>query len=236
MNLRSVLYKEGLSAFSVSASLLIHFAVGVLAVIFMSFLNRPSSGEYNYIQLSTSEFEFPDKISEPEKSKMSSGNIITEKDESNIPDGMEIPDVNHFSADTSVLMQVYKESSLNVRIKYPPGWTYIDQNVKNKLDGITFWFSAEKYNPPPYVHLEVKEKYLFNPKRYRYKFKLNDAVAYFNDPEELAGQYSQTIYMRTETDEDFSIKLIMKGKESFYSFQPLFFAMVKTFKFGKNFF
>ena len=41
--------------------------------------------------------------------------------------------------DTSALMQVYKESTLNVSLKYPKGWTYLDQNLKDKLDGITFW-------------------------------------------------------------------------------------------------
>jgi len=61
-------------------------------------------------------------------------------------------------------------------------------------------------------------------------------VAYYNDPEELADQVSQIVYLRTSTDEDFSIKLIIKGSEAFKSFQPRFFAIIKSFKFGASIF
>lgn len=135
-------------------------------------------------------------------------------------------------ADTSSLVQVYSEPTLRVRLKYPNGWTYIDQDIKNKLDGVTFWAANSNISPPPYVHLEVKDKDIFNPKRFKYKDRINDYTVYYNDPEELEEQVSQVFYFRTETDEDFSMKLIIKGRENFKIFQPQFFGMLKTFRFG----
>jgi len=51
--------------------------------------------------------------------------------------------------DTSNIEQIYRESTLNVSVRYPYGWTYIDQNVKNKLDGVTFWSVHGNYEIPP---------------------------------------------------------------------------------------
>ena len=48
---------------------------------------------------------------------------------------------NDIIADTTNLDQLYKESTLNVSIKYPRGWTFVDQKGKNKLDLVTFWAS-----------------------------------------------------------------------------------------------
>jgi hypothetical protein len=138
--------------------------------------------------------------------------------------------------DTSELVQVYVEKTLNVKIKYPIGWTFVDQDRHNKLDGVTFWASNGIFNPPPYIFLEVKEKYLFNPSRFKFNTKLENSIAYYNDPEELEGQVSQVFYIRTNTDEDYSIKLIMTGKDTFITFQPIFFTMIKSFNFGKSIF
>jgi hypothetical protein len=138
--------------------------------------------------------------------------------------------------DTSGLVQVYAEKTLNVKIKYPLGWTFVDQDRSNKLDGVTFWINNGDFDPPPYIFLEVKEKYLFNPSKYKFNSKLSNSIAYYNDPEELEGQVSQVFYIRTETDEDYSLKLIIKGKDTFMAFQPIFFAMIKSFNFGKSLF
>ena len=138
--------------------------------------------------------------------------------------------------DTSGLVQEYAEKTLNVKIKYPIGWTFVDQDRHNKLDGVTFWASNGIFNPPPYIFLEVKEKYLFNPSRFKFNTKLENSIAYYNDPEELEGQVSQLFYIRTNTDEDYSIKLIMTGKDTFITFQPIFFTMIKSFNFGKSIF
>jgi hypothetical protein len=138
--------------------------------------------------------------------------------------------------DTSALVQVYSEKSLNVNINYPVGWTFVDQDKQKKLDGVTFWANNGIFNPPPYIFLDVQQKYLFNPSRYKYSTKLKNTVAYYNDPEELEGQVSQVFYIRTDTDEDFSLKLIMNGKDTFIAFQPIFFGMIKSFNFGSSLF
>ncbi len=139
-------------------------------------------------------------------------------------------------ADTSVLDQVYKEPTFNVSIKYPAGWTYVDQDIRNKLDGVTFWSNIGDYSPPPYVHLEVKEKDMFSRSRYKYKTEINDFTVYYNNPDSLEGQITQTFYIRTNSDVDFSLQLIMKGESAFKSFQPVFFGMIKSFKFGRGLF
>lgn len=139
-------------------------------------------------------------------------------------------------ADTTELDQIYSERTLNLSIKYPKGWTFIDQTKKNKLDGVTFWSVEGIYNPPPYIHLEVVEKYLFNPDRYKYKVKQFDSEWYFNDPENIEGQVSQEIYIKTEGEEDFIIKLIMKGEEQFRQFQSKFFAIAKSLKWDMGIF
>ena len=138
------------------------------------------------------------------------------------------------NADTTLLEQLYSEQTLNVTVKYPAGWKFIDQNNNGKLDGVTFWASASNNNPPPYIHLEVKEKYLFSENRYQYSREMRDFTAYYNEPKELSGQVSQDVYYRTESENDFNLKLIINGREQFKSFQPRFFGMIKSFKFGKT--
>lgn len=153
----------------------------------------------------------------------------------------EEPAIQHFTfndivADTTNLDQLYRETTLNVSIKYPRGWTFVDQNVKNKLDGVTFWASDGLYNPPPYIHLEVKEKFYFNEQRYKYQAEYDNYTAYYNDPEIIENYYIQNVYLRTKTTEDFNIKLMMVGEDAFKSFQPRFFGMIKSFNFGSSFF
>lgn len=138
-------------------------------------------------------------------------------------------------ADTTNLDLIYAEKTLNLSIKYPRGWTYIDQNKKNKLDGVTFWSLEGNYNPPPYIHLEVVEKYLFNPNKYKYKVRQFNCEWFFNDPVNIEGQISQEIYIHTENEEDFVVKLIMKGEEQFKSFQSKFFAIVKSLSWNYGF-
>lgn len=139
-------------------------------------------------------------------------------------------------ADTTNLDQVYSESTLNVSIKYPKGWTFIDQNKKKKLDGVTFWANDGQYNPPPYIHLEVVDKDMFIEKRYSHKIDLEKSQAYYNDPEEMQGYITQIFYIRTEEDEDFRLKLMMHGELEFKAFQPRFLAILKSFDFGDSLF
>ena len=164
------------------------------------------------------EYESRDSKTQPNE-EISEGNLI-------------LVNPKDLVADTTDLDQIYSEKTLDLSIKYPKGWTYIDQTKKNKLDGVTFWSVEGIYNPPPYIHLEVVEKYLFNPARYKYKATQFNCEWYFNDPVNLEGQISQEIYIRTDNDEDFLVKLIMKGEEQFRAFQSKFFAIVKSLEYN----
>jgi hypothetical protein len=138
--------------------------------------------------------------------------------------------------DTLGLGNLYAESTLNVKIRYPQGWTFLDQNVKNKLDGVTFWATNFNINPPPYIHFEVQDKNYFDDRKYKYKLEMSDFILYYNDPQEIQGEVRQDVYIRTESDEDYSIKLIIKGSVEFKAFQPVFFGMIETFHFGHKWF
>ncbi len=167
-----------------------------------------------------------DEIQEPEKEIKKDESSTTENESTILTSGF----------DSTSLKQIYSESTLNVRLKYPSGWVYVDQQNKNKLDGVTFWSANSEIQPPPYVHLEVVEKYMFNPDQYEHQYKFRNFTGYYNDPVELEGQVSQSIYLLTETDEDYIIKVIVIGKENFKKFSPVFFSMVNSFKFGRSLF
>ena len=180
-------------------------------------IDKQSKTEIEYEKLNE-EYESRDSKTQPNE-EISEGNLI-------------LVNPKDLVADTTDLDQIYSEKTLDLSIKYPKGWTYIDQTKKNKLDGVTFWSVEGIYNPPPYIHLEVVEKYLFNPARYKYKAKQFNCEWYFNDPVNLEGQISQEIYIRTDNDEDFLVKLIMKGEEQFRAFQSKFFAIVKSLEYN----
>jgi hypothetical protein len=228
---------------SFAASVIIHLFIAAAAILIFKLQVSAPPPPPAYVQVITKEIETARAEETPvetEKTPVTENEYQTEKTVQEVKtEPAEVEKYLNFSnanADTSNLKQVYSESTLNVSIRYPFGWTYIDQNVKNKLDGVTFWSADARFDPPPYVHLEVKEKYLFNPRRYSYSMKLKDAVAHYNEPSELQGQVSQEFYIRTETNEDYSIKLIMNGETNFKLFQPEFFGMIKTFRFGKSLF
>ena len=234
--------KEMNSFFTFTASSLFHLLLFLIAYFFTDMhLNKvnPNAG---YVQVFTQKGNLEtvnfEKNINPEKDEK----IITKKEESTKEETIQNAEptiaVNFLDqyADTTSLEQIYSESSLNVSMKYPVGWTFIDQNVDKKLDGVTFWASASNFNPPPYVHLEVCDKNLFNRSRYKHNLQLRDAVVYFNDPENLANYFSQTFYFRTENKEDFSLKLTIKGEQAFKSYAPTFYGMLKSFRFGNSLF
>lgn len=252
MNVNKKIIEDNISK-SLAGSLVLHIIIILVFYYLFNIESQPSSLNSQYVQFFTGETEKFEKIKETETVQKdeklvenndsetvtddSPGNKEPEKkEETKTEESFAFHNFNLNNADTSNLSQVYSEKTLNVRVRYQAGWTYVDQNRKNKLDGVTFWFANPNYNPPPYVHLEVKEKYLFIQNRFSYSMKGRNYVAYYNEPEELEGQFSQTIYIRTETDEDYSLKLIMKGKEPFKTFQPIFFGMVKSFTFGNSIF
>ena len=225
------------AAINLSASILLHVIIFIIAAFAFKITTEKSTAGSSYVQIKTRALinSLKDNIPEKEKKEVAENSNLKKKINKNVSKSEANQNIIS-SFDTSGLYQVYKESTLDVSMRYPVGWTYIDQDIKNKLDGVTFWAVNGIYSPPPYVHLEVKEKYLFNPSRYKYSIKTDDYTAYYNDPEELSGQVSQEVYIRTSIDEDFSIKLIMKGRDSFMAFQPVFFGMIKTFKFDNSLF
>lgn len=216
-------------------SLLIHIVI-IISLLFIYDINQNKAKvNPDFLYVDTKEYENPnasiEKISED---KVQKENELNQKDK--ISEDTKFISFSDLKTDTTNLDQVYKESTLNVTIKYPKGWTYIDQNKNKRLDGVTFWAADGNYNPPPYLHLEVIDKYLFNEKRYKYKLELKNCDAYYNDPEEIAGQIAQTFYLKTDSDEDYQIKLIMNGVENFKSFQPKFWAILESFRFGSSLF
>jgi hypothetical protein len=237
--------------FGFSASLLLHAIIITAAALILNSTIDESQVGSAYVQIRTMESdshalesatvkkekeEAVEQDAVKKETPVEETKAVPEKESEPSSNEAVFYDFSNTAADTTGLVQVYKENTLNVSLKYPAGWTYLDQNVKNTLDGVTFWTTSTKYNPPPYVHIEVKDKDLFNSKRFKHSYKTRKYTAYYNEPEELSGQITQIIYIRTNTDKDFSLKLIMKGEEAFKSFQPVFFGMVKSFKYGNQFF
>ncbi len=237
--------EESVSAAGLSLSVIIHAVIFLSAALLLNVKIENKKLDAGYLKIITEQTpvhvnaakpidkEYEETPAAAPKEQESVMGKPVSKPEESVSAYMEF---NPANADTADLEQVYSESTLNVSLKYPAGWKYVDQNVNQKLDGVTFWAVSGKYSPPPYVHLEVKEKYLFNPSRYKHKIKMPYYTIYYNDPVELSGQVSQILYIRTESDEDFSLKLIMEGKEAFKSFQPEFFGMIRSFKFGRRLF
>lgn len=247
MNFRTDPVKSEFPAYSFVISVLLHALIFFItgAALQLS-INTPSSNS-GYIQIATisNEPEYPVEEKAAEEQPAVSEETAVPLEEQVQPQTLQKPQpeaaarnvsFNSSNTDTTNLNNIYSEKTLNVSIKYPAGWAYIDQNRKNKLDGVTFMAASGNIKPPPYVHLAVQTKDMFIESRYKYTIKTWNYIAYYNDPEEMAGQVSQVFYIRTETDEDYSIKFIMKGMDNFKAFQPVFFGMVKTFKFGGGFF
>lgn len=231
------------SILSLAASSLFHLMLFMIAYFFTDLNLKKINPNSGYVQVFTKKsdvetvnFEKIFKHEDEKKSDIGNKEIIKETEPAPNSQTIEVVNFLDQNADTSSLEQVYNETTLNVSIKYPIGWTFIDQNVDKKLDGVTFWASASKLNPPPYVHLEVRDRSLFNQSRYKYNLQLRDAVVYFNDPENLANYFSQTFYFRTEGNEDFSLKLTIKGEQAFETYAPTFYGMLKSFRFGTSLF
>ena len=234
---------------SYSASALVHFAILIIVLILLNISGDKPRINPRFVQVTTQNFNANNNIdgnpAQPPKAILSEDDRIRNnekrEDDKKSEPFKEIPEsafcsLANTDADTTSLDQVYNEPTLNVSMKYPAGWTYIDQNVNKKLDGVTFWSTIGNYSPPPYINLEVKDKDLFDANRDKYNIKTGRYTIFYNDPEEMENQVSQIFYIRTNSDEDFSLKLIMKGEEKFKSFQPVFFGMLKSFKFGKGLF
>ncbi len=134
------------------------------------------------------------------------------------------------AVDSTLLDLEYKETTLNVRMRYSEGWAFLDNNGGSKLDAVTFW------NPnipnSPWVQLKVTDKYLFRESRYKHKEELDDYTVYYNDEEELEGEVKFEVYLRTDSSEDYIITYRVKGMDTFKKYKPVFMAMLKSFRFG----
>jgi hypothetical protein len=261
MNLRIDPAKDEFPRYMLVISVLVHLIVFAVCVVLMNISFGTSSSASGYIQVATGRGEGsavqtapqPLKEEKTDEPKPDEGEKLPEDAVKSMDKAAAVSEpagiaedtslggnanmsFNGTNTDTSSLNNVYAEKTLNVTIKYPQGWAYMDQNRKNKLDGVTFMAVESAVKPPPYVHLAVQSKDMFIESRYKYNIKTWNYTAYYNDPEELAGQVSQIFYIRTETNEDYSIKFIMQGMGNFKAFQPVFFGMVKTFKFGGGWF
>lgn len=239
VKLFQIIFRESNSVLSFLVSAMFHLLLFLIAYYFTELHIKKADLSSGYVQVFTKKgeagpinFEKNVKAQEDESNKKSS-EVLEQEEISPAAVNLNFIDEN---ADTTILLQTYSESTLNVSVKYPVGWTFIDQNVDKKLDGVTFWANDSRFNPPPYVHLEVCDKDLFNPSKYKHNLQRRDAVIYFNDPENLANYFSQSFYFRTETSEDYNIKLTIRGEEAFKSFQPFFYGILKSFRFGKNIF
>ncbi len=248
MIMRLKITPETNTIFSSSASIIFHLIILFAILLILNEISEKSRVNPGYIQIAPDNFaeEIPaakNKIFEKDNSKIEKINKVKRENliaAKNNSEDMNPPhpfyNFSKMPMDTTGLDQVYHERTLNVTLKYPNGWTYIDQDVQHKLDGVTFWFEQTNIMPPPYVHLEVENKDLFDPSRFKSTTEINGNRIYFNAPEELEGQITQTLYIRTSSDEDYSIKLIIEGKNYFDSFLPIFWGMVKSFKFGHGLF
>lgn len=220
---------------NLSLSILVHFIFMAVIYFFINSDEVKSKINPSSLFFEIDDYEVRQKI-DAEIVETINQNILNKKTEDIKSEPIGYLQFADMMADTTELDQVYRENSLNLSIKYPRGWIFLDQKRKNKLDGVTFWAIDTNLEPPPYIHLEVTDKYLFNQNRYKYKLELNKFTAYYNDPEELAGVVSQNFYIRTNQDEDFTLKLIINGIDSFRAFQPKFWGILKSFDFGNRLF
>lgn len=231
--------EKKLFLFSIGVSLLLHIFFVVIPVIIFFFYSQQSLERGNMLEFSIVPSDalndLQENLSEANETEERIDEEIIEEDKIKETQS-KFMDFTGANSDTSQLNQIYNEPTLNVTVRYPAGWVFIDQNRKDKLDGVTFWSSFSTLVPPPYIHIEVKEKYLFNENRFRHKKEERNFTLYYNEPEEMEGEFTQIVYLRTNADEDYSIKLIINGEESFRQYQPVFFGMVKTFTFGKSLF
>lgn len=134
--------------------------------------------------------------------------------------------------DTTEIINRYKENTLNVSILFPAGWIFYDNKVKDIIDGIIFMpGESSNYDRRLSVLIQVNlNKNLFNPRLYDSSFVYNGMEFYISRPIKTFNQLTQTIYIRTGSFKaDFIIKCTSPDEIEFKKFQPVFFAMVRSF-------
>lgn len=239
--------------FSFFMSLLAHALFIIIPGLLVNVISSPPPAGNSYVVVNTtydtpSESVSPDTPTEevPEENTQADPETVPPKDETetgtNSGAGSPLPASAFTSAfagaDTNSLQQVYSESTLNVRIRFPLGWSFQDNNVKNKLDAVTFIGPVNQAAYIPYVILEVKKKHLFYPSRFKYNMPVpsGNYTAYYSDPKEMENLVTQVVYIRTEADEDYALTLRINGMQNYLEYRPVFMSMLKSFKFGRSLF
>lgn len=137
--------------------------------------------------------------------------------------------------DTTEVINRYEENTLNVSILFPVGWFYLDNKVKDIIDGVIFIPGENSnYDRRLSVLIQVNtQKNIFNPRLYDTSFTFNRANFHISKPNKTFDQVTQTVYIRTGSFKaDFIIKLTAPNEVEFDRFQPVFFAMVRSFTAG----
>jgi|YNPMSStandDraft_1061717.scaffolds.fasta_scaffold02519_4 hypothetical protein len=137
--------------------------------------------------------------------------------------------------DTAGLINRYEENTLNVSVLFPEGWNYLDNFVKDIIDGVIFIPGENSdYDKRLSVLIQVNtNKNLFNPALYDSSFTYNRVNYYISRPQKTYEQITQVVYIRTGSFRaDFIIKLTSPNEIEFKKFQPVFFAMVRSFSAG----
>lgn len=140
-----------------------------------------------------------------------------------------------FEIDTTQITNRYEENTLKVSILFPINWIYFDNQVRDVIDGVIFIPSENSnYDRRLSVMIQVNtNKNLFNPNLYDSSFTYNRAIYYITKPQKTFEQLTQIVYIRTGSFKaDFIIKLTSPNESEFYKFQPVFFAMVRSFSAG----
>lgn len=176
-----------------------------------------------YVELK--EIEKPEPVVVNEKFVKSDS--LIKKEEKAIFAGIEI--------DTTEIINRYEENTLNVSILFPAGWIFYDNKVKDIIDGVIFLpGETSNYDRRLSVLIQVNlNKNLFNPRLYDSSFVYNGMEFHISKPVKTFEQVTQTVYIRTGTFKaDFLIKCTSPDEKEFKKFQPVFFAMVRTFSAG----
>lgn len=137
--------------------------------------------------------------------------------------------------DTTEILNRYEENTLDVSILFPVGWIYFDNKVKDIIDGVIFIpGDNSNYNRKLSVLIQVNtNKNLFNPALYDSSFTYNRVNYYISKPQKTFEQVTQIVYIRTGAFKaDFTLKLTAPNEAEFRKFQPVFFAMVRSFSAG----
>lgn len=218
-------------------SVAMHLLVIVAAVLVSRYVSSPQFGSKMVLQMT---FDRSDEVVEQVQQEKP---LLPEQPKNDDPSAKKDPSqqppkpapkgliAGAFDAVDSTLLDLeYKETTLNVRMRYSEGWAFLDDNGGSKLDAVTFW------NPnipnSPWVQLKVTDKYLFRESRYKHKEELEDYTVYYNDEKEMEGEVKFEVYLRTDTSEDYIITYRVKGMDTFKKYRPVFMAMLKSFRFG----